>query len=309
MNIMFFLKPKSDLAFIYDYHTLRQALEIMEYHKYSCVPILNKEGKYVGSITEGDLLWSLKELDLFNIKEAESISIMKIKRRVDYQCVTAESNMEDLIGRAMEQNFVPVIDDQGHFIGIITRRDIIGYCYDRLKECGNYKEILKEIKNLGLKGIKLHPDYQDMYFDDIRYEHIVDTASELGLITVVHAGADPKCPKDVHCTPKMARKLLDDVKPEKLVLAHMGGNEMWDEVEKYLVGQNVYFDTGVILDRMPEEQFLRMVHMHGADRILFGTDSPWADQKKFVTLFDQMPLTEEEKMAVFSGNAKKLLGI
>ena len=136
MNIMFFLKPKSDLAYIYDYHTLRQALEIMEYHKYSCVPILNKEGKYVGSITEGDLLWSLKELDLFNIKEAESISIMKIKRRVDYQCVTAESNMEDLIGRAMEQNFVPVIDDQGHFIGIITRRDIIGYCYDRLKENG-----------------------------------------------------------------------------------------------------------------------------------------------------------------------------
>ena len=136
MNIMFFLKPKSDLAYIYDYHTLRQALEIMEYHKYSCVPILTHEGKSVGSITEGDLLWSLKELDLFNIKEAESISIMKIKRRVDYQCVTAESNMEDLIGRAMEQNFVPVIDDQGHFIGIITRRDIIGYCYDRLKECG-----------------------------------------------------------------------------------------------------------------------------------------------------------------------------
>ena len=136
MNIMFFLKPKSDLAFIYDYHTLRQALEIMEYHKYSCVPILNKEGKYVGSITEGDLLWSLKELDLFNIKEAESISIMKIKRRVDYQCVTAESNMEDLIGRAMEQNFVPVIDDQGHFIGIITRSDLIGCGYDRLKECG-----------------------------------------------------------------------------------------------------------------------------------------------------------------------------
>ena len=136
MNIMFFLKPKSDLAYIYDYHTLRQALEIMEYHKYSCVPTLNKAGKYVRPITQGDLLRPLTELDLFNIKEAESISIMKIKRRVDYQCVTAESNMEDLIGRAMEQNFVPVIDDQGHFIGIITRRDIIGYCYDRLKECG-----------------------------------------------------------------------------------------------------------------------------------------------------------------------------
>ena len=136
INILFFLTPKAEVAYLEENFNLRQVLEKMEYHKYSCVPILNKEGKYVGSITEGDLLWSLKELDLFNIKEAESISIMKIKRRVDYQCVTAESNMEDLIGRAMEQNFVPVIDDQGHFIGIITRRDIIGYCYDRLKECG-----------------------------------------------------------------------------------------------------------------------------------------------------------------------------
>ena len=176
-------------------------------------------------------------------------------------------------------------------------------------ECENYKEILKEIKNLGLKGIKLHPDYQDMYFDNIRYERIIDAASELGLITVVHAGVDPKCPEDVHCTPKMARKVLDDVKPEKLVLAHMGGNEMWDDVERYLVGQNVYFDTGVILNTMPQEQFLRIVHMHGADRILFGTDSPWADQKNFVALLEHMPLTEEEKAAIFSENAKKLLGI
>lgn len=157
-------------------------------------------------------------------------------------------------------------------------------------ECENYKEILKEIKNLGLKGIKLHPDYQDMYFDNIRYERIIDAASELGLITVVHAGVDPKCPEDVHCTPKMARKVLDDV-------------------ERYLVGQNVYFDTGVILNTMPQEQFLRIVHMHGADRILFGTDSPWADQKNFVALLEHMPLTEEEKAAIFSENAKKLLGI
>lgn len=103
-----------------------------------------------------------------------------------------------------------------------------------------------------MKGIKLHPDYQDMYFDNIRYERIIDAASELGLITVVHAGVDPKCPEDVHCTPEMARKVLDDVKPEKLVLAHMGGNEMWDDVERYLVGQNVYFDTGVILNTMPQ---------------------------------------------------------
>ena len=135
MNILFFLKPKSELAYIYDYHTLRQALEIMEYHKYSSVPILNREGKYVGSITDGDVLWSLKKLNILSIKDAEDISIMKIERRMDYQCVTAESNMEDLIGKAMEQNFVPVVDDQEHFIGIITRRDIIGYYSDKMKEC------------------------------------------------------------------------------------------------------------------------------------------------------------------------------
>lgn len=135
MNILFFLKPKSELAYIYDYHTLRQALEIMEYHKYSSVPILNRDGKYVGSITEGDVLWSLKKLNILSIKDAEDISIMKIERRMDYQCVTAESNMEDLIGKAMEQNFVPVVDDQKHFIGIITRRDIIGYYSNKMKEC------------------------------------------------------------------------------------------------------------------------------------------------------------------------------
>lgn len=137
MNILFFLKPKSELAYIFDYHTVRQALEIMEYHKYSSVPILNKEGKYVGSITEGDLLWGLKRKWVLNIKEAEDISIMKIDRRLDYQCVTAKSDMEDLIGKAMEQNFVPVVDDEKHFIGIITRRDIIGYCYNKMKDREN----------------------------------------------------------------------------------------------------------------------------------------------------------------------------
>ena len=133
-NILFFLKPKAELAYIYDYHTVRQALEIMEYHKYSSVPILSKDGKYVGSITEGDLLWGPKKLKTIDVKKTESISVMKIERRLDYQCVSAESNMEDLIDRAMEQNFVPVIDDQKNFIGIITRKDIIGYCYNQIKK-------------------------------------------------------------------------------------------------------------------------------------------------------------------------------
>ena len=173
----------------------------------------------------------------------------------------------------------------------------------------DYKEELRQIKRMGMKGIKLHPDYQDTYFNDIRYKRLVAYASELGLVTVVHAGQDPKSPNDIHCTPKMALELIREVHPEKLVLAHMGGNEMWDEVEAYLIGQNVYFDTGVVLDRMPEEQFVRMVRSHGADKILFATDSPWAGQKEFVEILKHMPLAEEEKEKIFSDNACSLLGI
>ena len=135
MTILFFLHPKAELAFIYDYHTVRQAMEIMEHYKYSCVPILNRAGKYVGTITEGDLLWDLKEKGILNIKQAENLSIMKVERRCDYLPVSIECDMEDLVKRAMEQNFVPVEDDQHFFIGIVTRRDIIGYLSDKIKGC------------------------------------------------------------------------------------------------------------------------------------------------------------------------------
>ena len=137
MNILFFLKPKAEVAFVYDYHTLRQAMEIMEYHKYSSIPMINREGKYVGTITEGDLLWGLKKLNILNLKGAEDIAITKIARRADYRPVGADSNMEDLMEKAMDQNFVPVIDDQENFIGIITRKDIIGYCYEKIKKIAN----------------------------------------------------------------------------------------------------------------------------------------------------------------------------
>ena len=137
MNILFFLKPKAEVALVYDYHTLRQAMEIMEYHKYSSIPMINREGKYVGTITEGDLLWGLKKLNILNLKEAEDIAITKIARRADYRPVSADSNMEDLMEKAMDQNFVPVIDDQENFIGIITRKDIIGYCYEKIKKIAN----------------------------------------------------------------------------------------------------------------------------------------------------------------------------
>ncbi len=133
-NILFFLKPKSEIAYIKVEDTLRQAIQKMEYHKYSSIPILNKEGKYIGTITEGDLLWGIKNKYNLSLKEAEYIPITEIDRKMDYLAVRADANMEDLMLRAMDQNFVPVIDDQENFIGIITRKDIIGYCYDKMNE-------------------------------------------------------------------------------------------------------------------------------------------------------------------------------
>lgn len=135
MNILFFLKPKSEVAYVYDYGTLRQVLETMEYHKYACIPMLNREGEYVGTITEGDLLWGIKRYANLNIREAENIFISDFPRKMDYAPVSVDSDMEDLIRKSMDQNFVPVVDDQKKFIGIVTRKSIIEYCYEKIKEC------------------------------------------------------------------------------------------------------------------------------------------------------------------------------
>ena len=134
MNILFFLTPKSEVAYIHDDESLRQVLEKMEYHKYSAVPIISRQGTYVGTITEGDLLWYIKnQLDL-NLQEARRILITNVPRRSDNTPVSIDSNMEDLLDKAMKQNFVLVLDDKKSFIGIVTRKDIMKYFADKMKK-------------------------------------------------------------------------------------------------------------------------------------------------------------------------------
>ncbi|QJA08977.1 CBS domain-containing protein [Romboutsia sp. CE17] len=137
MNILFFLTPKSEVEYIYEDYTMRQTLEKMEYHRYSSIPIINREGKYVGTLTEGDLLWTLKNDFSLDLKGVEDIPITTIKRRKDNAPVSIEANIEDLISKSMNQNFVPVIDDNETFIGIIKRRDIIDYCYKKMNSEDN----------------------------------------------------------------------------------------------------------------------------------------------------------------------------
>lgn len=138
MNILFFLTPKSEVAHVYNDDTLRQVLEKVEYHKYTAIPMLNKHGKYVGTVTEGDLLRYIKERYTMNVKDAEETSISRVPLRWKYTAVDVNCRMEDLIDVAMKQNFVPVVDDGDNFIGIIRRSDIIQYCYakSKSKTCG-----------------------------------------------------------------------------------------------------------------------------------------------------------------------------
>ena len=131
-NILFFLTPKAMCAFLYDDYTMRQALEKMEAAGYTALPILNKRGEYRGTLTEGDLLWAIKNMCYMDMRQAEAHRIMEIARRRDHLPVRVTTSMQDLVERATNQNFVPVVDDKDAFIGIVTRGNIIKYCRQRL---------------------------------------------------------------------------------------------------------------------------------------------------------------------------------
>ncbi len=131
-NILFFLKPKAMCAFLNDDYTIRQALEKMETANLAALPILNKRGEYRGTLTEGDLLWAIKNMCYMDIRQAEAHRIMEIRRRRDYIPVRVTTNMRDLVERASTQNFIPVVDDKDTFIGLVTRSCIIQFCSQQL---------------------------------------------------------------------------------------------------------------------------------------------------------------------------------
>ena len=134
MNILFFLSPKQDLMYVYDDFTLRQTLEKWENNRYASIPVLNRKGEYVGTLTEGDILWGLKQQHGLDIEAAEDVPISSFAHKRDYKAVTVTTSMDQLIEAAMNQNFVPVVDDRGVFIGIVKRKEIISYFYQKYRE-------------------------------------------------------------------------------------------------------------------------------------------------------------------------------
>ncbi len=131
-NILFFLTPKAMCHFLYDDFTIRQALEKMETSNYTALPILNRRGEYRGTLSEGDVLWAMKNMCNLDLRIAESRRIMEISRRKDNIPVRVTTSMQDLVERATSQNFVPVVDDKDTFIGLITRKAIVSYCKEKL---------------------------------------------------------------------------------------------------------------------------------------------------------------------------------
>ena len=187
----------------------------------------------------------------------------------------------------------------------------------------NYREELARVKNHGLKGIKIHPVYQGTNLDDVKFLRIIDRAAELGLIVVTHAGLDIGFTGVVRCSPQMAKKVVDEVGDFKFVLAHMGGWKNWSEVLEILSGTGIFIDTsfstGKIVPRsdctwqaedlklLNAAQFMDFVKIFGADKILFGTDSPWTSARTSIEFIKNTPLSDADKDKILGLNAKKIL--
>ena len=145
MNIAYFLLPKHAVAYVDGDCTFRQGLEKMRYHGYTAIPVISRSGKYVGTVSEGDFLWRLLSADseslaAYSMKDMEKLQVRDILRGNNYPPVRITVTMEELLHSAMNQNFIPVVDDQKNFIGIITRKEIIKYFYDRMCREGNEEE-------------------------------------------------------------------------------------------------------------------------------------------------------------------------
>ena len=130
MNILAFMRSKEDLVYLFDDMTLEEALAKMEQYRYTSVPIINREGYYVGSITEGDLLWDIKKHDDFCLAKASERLVSSVKRNRDYQAINVTANITELLTKAAEENFVPVVNDNNLFLGIVTRKTLLNYFFE-----------------------------------------------------------------------------------------------------------------------------------------------------------------------------------
>ncbi len=174
---------------------------------------------------------------------------------------------------------------------------------------GNYKKEIDFVCSLGLKGIKLHAEYQDFVLDSPEMLKIHDYALSKGLIILHHAGEDKGMPPPYKTSPKQFAHVVDEMQGGVIVAAHLGGHEMWEDVYSLLCGKNIYFDTSMGFEYYGKEMFKKIVQKHGADKILFGSDSPWSYADKDLEALRSCGLNDKELELIESGNAKRILHI
>ncbi len=190
-------------------------------------------------------------------------------------------------------------------------------CDDRIISFGSifphtddYKRDIDLVCSLGLKGIKLHPEYQEFDVDDEKMLPIYEYALNKGLIIVWHAGYDPIGTPPYRSDPKMFAYVAGRMQGGVLVAAHLGGQEQWEDVERYLAGKkNVWLDTSMASKFCPKDLFVDIVRKHGVDRVLFASDSPWSEAGVEVERLRTYGFTQEEQELIFHRNAEKLLGL
>lgn len=175
-------------------------------------------------------------------------------------------------------------------------------------ECGDIRAAARDIKEAGLYGIKLHPDYQMFHVDEPRVFPIYEACIEFNLPVVFHAGFDPYSPDEIHAPPEKLRAVANAFPTLQIIAAHLGGELMWNDVESYLVGlPNVWFDTAMLAGYVPENQAKRIIENHR--RIVFGSDCPWHPSSVEVGFIRSLHLDAELEGDIFHRNAEKLLGL
>lgn len=173
----------------------------------------------------------------------------------------------------------------------------------------DWKSELDRLTAAGIKGIKLHPEYQQFYVDDPAMFPLYEHLNKLGLIAVFHAGADIGIAPPVHSTPRHFSHILDRLPKGRTILAHMGGWKLWDDVESTLVGSHLIFDTSFCDGFIDPEQMQRIILSHGADHFVLGSDSPWDNQSSAIASVRNLGLDDAAERAILGENAARLLGL
>lgn len=234
--------------------------------------------------TDGTLFGTLKKLDEWGVDRAVTLHIATAPGQEKNVNRFAASLTEETGGRLLA--FGSVHPDSP----------------DALKILGSFQE-------MGLKGVKLHPDYQGFEADEKRLYPLYERICALKLPCCFHMGYDPLSPKHFHAAPAMLARVHRDFPKLTLILAHMGGMNLWEEVEEQLLKKELYLDTAMVAGSLSPRQAERMINRHGAERFLFGSDCPWQDSETAARFIESLAVSDDKKEQIFSGNAIRLLGL